>query len=271
MQLRPIYTEPDNCQDCYKCIRECPVKAIRMEDNKASIIEDRCIYCGHCTQVCPTGAKKIRDGLTRAKLTLTQNPKVLLSLAPSYVSEFEGIHSSVLIAAIKKLGFTDVSETALGAEIVSDRTEKFLEEADNGVYISSACPVVVEYIRKYSPEHVHNITPIISPMLAHAKILKQLYGEDIKIVFAGPCICKKLEADYFNNLVDVVITFKDLKKWFEQAEINLHQIAPGQPDAHFIPYRSGMGAYYPIEGGMLKGLHEPKKQVHNMAFPNYQR
>ena len=77
MQLRPIYTEPDNCQDCYKCIRECPVKAIRMEDNKASIIEDRCIYCGHCTQVCPTGAKKIRDGLTRAKLTLTQNPKAV--------------------------------------------------------------------------------------------------------------------------------------------------------------------------------------------------
>ena len=90
MQLRPIYTVPDNCQDCYKCIRECPVKAIRMENNQASIIEDRCIYCGHCTQVCPTGAKKIRDGLTRAKLTLTQNPKVILSLAPSYVSEFEG-------------------------------------------------------------------------------------------------------------------------------------------------------------------------------------
>ena len=109
MQLRPIYTEPDNCQDCYKCIRECPVKAIRMENNQASIIEDRCIYCGHCTQVCPTGAKKIRDGLTRAKLTLTQNPKVILSLAPSYVSEFEGVHSSVLIAAIKRFGFTSVS------------------------------------------------------------------------------------------------------------------------------------------------------------------
>ena len=133
MQLRPIYTESDNCQDCYKCIRECPVKAIRMENNQASIIEDRCIYCGHCTQICPTGAKKIRDGLTRAKLTLAQNPKVLLSLAPSYVSEFEGIHSSVLIAAIKRLGFADVSETALGAEIVSDRSDKFLQEAENGV------------------------------------------------------------------------------------------------------------------------------------------
>lgn len=266
MQLRPIYTEPDNCQDCYKCIRECPVKAIRMENNQASIIEDRCIYCGHCTQVCPTGAKKIRDGLTRAKLTLTQNPKVILSLAPSYVSEFEGIHSSVLIAAIKRLGFTSVSETALGAEIVTDRTEKFLEEAENGVYISSACPVVVEYIRKYSPDHARFITPIISPMLAHAKILKQLYGEDVKIVFAGPCICKKLEADYFNNLVDVVITFKDLKKWFEQSDINLKNIAPNQPEARFVPYRSGLGAYYPIEGGMLKGMQEGKKQIHHMAF-----
>lgn len=266
MQLRPVYTEPANCQDCYKCIRECPVKAIRIENNKASIIDERCIYCGHCTQVCPTGAKKIRDGLTRAKLTLTQSPKVILSLAPSYVSEFEGIPSSVLIAAIKRLGFTNVSETALGAEIVSDRTEKFLENAENGVYISSACPVVVEYIRKYAPEHVRNITPLISPMLAHAKMLKQLYGDDTKIVFAGPCIGKKMEADYFNNLVDVAITFKDLKTWFEKSEINLANIVPDQPDAKFVPYRSGLGAYYPIEGGMLKGLHENKKTIHNMAF-----
>ena len=266
MQLRPIYTVPDNCQDCYKCIRECPVKAIRIEDNKASIIEDRCIYCGHCTQVCPTGAKKVRDGLTRAKLTLEKYPKVILSLAPSYVSEFEGIAANVLIAAIKRLGFTAVSETALGAEIVSDRTEKFLEQAENGVYISSACPVVVEYIRKYSSEHVRNITPIVSPMLAHAKILKKIYGEDIKIVFAGPCICKKLEADYFNNLVDVVITFKDLKEWLEKAEINLKDKALEQSEEKFVPYRSGLGAYYPIEGGMLQGMHKPKKPVHNMAF-----
>ena len=102
--------------------------------------------------------------------------------------------------------------------------------------------------------------------MAHAKILKQLYGEDVKIVFAGPCICKKLEADYFNNLVDVVITFKDLKKWFEQSDINLKNIAPNQPEARFVPYRSGMGAYYPIEGGMLKGMQEGKKQIHHMAF-----
>ncbi len=264
--LRPIYTEPDNCQDCYKCIRECPVKAIRIENNKASIIEDRCVYCGHCTQVCPTGAKKIRDGLTRAKLTLSRHPKVYLSLAPSYVSEFENIPSQALVSAIKRLGFTGVSETALGAEVVSARTEDFLNAAGKGIYISSACPVAVEYIRKYSDEYVPNITPIISPMLAHAKILKSLYGEDSKVIFAGPCIGKKMEADDFGNLVDVAITFKDLKIWFEKEDIDLQDTEWNMSDEKFVPYRSKLGALYPIEGGMIEGMYKLEKPVFNMAF-----
>lgn len=264
--LRPVYTEPDNCQDCYKCIRECPVKAIRIENNKASIIDERCIYCGHCTQVCPTGAKKVRDGLTRARLILDKYPEVYLSLAPSYISEFQDIPSKVLIAAIKKLGFSGVSETALGAEIVSAKTEDYLDAAKPGVHISSACPVIVEYIRKYSTEHISHITPIMSPMLAHAKILKETYGNDIKIIFAGPCICKKLEADYFNNLVDVVLTFKDLREWFELSDLDLHDHSLKPDQTGFIPYRSGLGGRYPIEGGMLQGLHQQRQQVHNMAF-----
>lgn len=150
--LRPVYTEPENCQDCYKCIRECPVKAIRIENNKASIIAERCVYCGHCTQVCPTGAKKIRDGLTRAKLVVSKHPgKMYMSLAPSYVSEFGDIPVGRLISAIKRLGFAGVSETALGAELVTAETERFLAAAPEGVYLSSACPVVVDYIRKYAP------------------------------------------------------------------------------------------------------------------------
>ena len=157
--LKPIYTEPDNCQDCYKCVRECPVKAIQIEENKAYIIENRCIYCGHCTQVCPTGAKKIRDGVSRVRLTLENHPKVILSLAPSWLSEFENLRIEQLIAAIRKLGFMAVSETAIGAELVSSRVTHYLHQAQPGVYISSACPVVVEYIRKYSPEHIHAITP----------------------------------------------------------------------------------------------------------------
>lgn len=263
--LKPIYTEPENCQDCYKCIRECPVKAIRIEDNKAYIIQDRCIYCGHCTQICPTGAKKIRDGVSRAKMTLANHTKVILSLAPSYVSEFENIPPGKLIASIKKLGFSGVSETALGAELVSAQVSDFLKTSPAGVYISSACPVVVEYIRKYSCEHIPAITPILSPMLAHAKILKKRYGEEIKVIFVGPCICKKLEADNYKELVEVALTFKDLKQWFEKEGISIQRQEVDETD-RFIPYTSGCGALYPVEGGMLAGISGDEKKIIKMAF-----
>lgn len=264
--LRPVYTEPDNCQDCYKCIRECPVKAIMVEENKAYIIEERCIYCGHCTQICPTGAKKVRDGLARAKHTIKRNPgKVYLSLAPSYISEFGHIETSQLIASIKRLGFAGVSETALGAEIVTANTDEILKNSSSNLHISSACPVVVEYIRKYAHEYVPNITPVVSPMIAHAKILREVYGDDIKIIFAGPCIGKKSESDQFADLVDVAITFKDLGEWLESdASFQKDNIVTDEDV--FVPYQSRTGALYPIEGGMLAGLHKQKKPVCNMAF-----
>lgn len=265
MQLKPIYTEPENCQDCYKCIRECPVKAIRIEDNKAYIMEERCIYCGHCTQVCPTGAKKVRDGISRAQMTLEKFPKVILSLAPSYVSEFKDIPVPRLIAAIRRLGFFGVSETALGAEIVSAKVSRHLQESAPGTYISTTCPVVVEYIRKYSASRLPALTPVLSPMLSHAKLLKSHYGEDIKVVFAGPCICKKLEADNHKELVEVALTFKDLAQWFEKEHILPAQVESETEDI-FIPYPSGLGTRYPIEGGMLSGIITPDKAVTKMAF-----
>lgn len=265
--LRPVYTEPENCQDCYKCIRECPVKAIMVENNKASIIEERCIYCGHCTQVCPTGAKKVRDGLTRARHTLSRNPgKVYMSLAPSYVSEFGDVPVSGLIAAIRSLGFAGVSETALGAEVVSAKTEEFLATQSGNVHISSACPVVVEYIRKYASPYAANITPIVSPMLAHAQMLKETYGDDIKVIFAGPCIGKKSESDNFTDLVDVAITFHDLAEWLEAEAAYPVGGTSEDPGDAFIPYRSRSGSLYPIEGGMLAGLHKPRNPVYYMAF-----
>ncbi|MEG2555238.1 MAG: [Fe-Fe] hydrogenase large subunit C-terminal domain-containing protein [Odoribacter sp.] len=263
--LKPIYTEPENCQDCYKCVRECPVKAIRIENNKAYIIEKRCIYCGHCTQVCPTGAKKIRDGVSRARLILQHHPQVILSLAPSWACEFENLQARQLVAAIRKLGFSAVSETAIGAELVSARVTDYLQQSPPGVYISSACPVVVEYIRKYSTEHISAITPLLSPMLSHAKILKQHYGEEVKIIFAGPCICKKLEADNFRELVEVAITFKDLKGWLEKEGIHPENLPETEED-HFVPWQAGIGSLYPIEGGMLPGVKSESKKIVKMAF-----
>lgn len=265
MQLRPVYTEPENCQDCYKCIRECPVKAIRIENNKAYIIAERCIYCGHCTQVCPTGAKKIRNGVPFVKEILQQHQRVILSLAPSYISEFGDIPASSLIAAIKKLGFSDVSETALGAELVSAAVNEFLLQAPAGVYISSACPVVVEYVRKYAPQHLPSITPLLSPLLAHARMLKKRYGEETRVIFAGPCIGKKMEADNFKELVQIAITFQDLKRWMEKEGIVPETLSPSEKD-RFIPYRPGKGTLYPVEGGMLAGITGDDKKIIKMAF-----
>lgn len=265
MGLRPIYTEPENCQDCYKCIRECPVKAIRIENNKAYIIEERCIYCGHCTQVCPTGAKKIRNGIPFVQDILQQGQKVILSLAPSYVNEFGDLTPGQLIAAIRLLGFQGVSETAIGAEWVSANVSEYLQKAPAGVYISSACPVVVEYIRKYSYEHIPSLTPVLSPLLAHAKILKEAYGEDTRVVFCGPCIGKKIEADNFSDLVEVAITFHDLQQWLKRENINPGVLTPG-PEDRFIPCAAGNGSLYPVEGGMLKSICGDARKITKIAF-----
>lgn len=265
--LRPVYTEPENCQDCYKCIRECPVKAIRIENNKAYIMAEHCIYCGHCTLICPTGAKKIRNGIPAAKAALQRYPRVILSLAPSYVSEFGDIPTPVLIRAIRHLGFSGVSETALGAELVSAAVNRYLQDSPPGIYISSACPVVVEYIRKYAPVHLPALTPLVSPLLAHARLLKQLYGEDTKIVFAGPCIGKKIEADNFKESVEVAITFRDLRAWLEESgSLSPQGLPPAGEETAFMPYPSGNGALYPVEGGMLAGIAADERKIVKMAF-----
>lgn len=264
--LRPIYTEPENCQDCYKCIRECPVKAIRIENNKAYIMAERCIYCGHCTLICPTGAKKIRNGIPAAKAALQQYPRVVLSLAPSYVSEFGDIPVATLLRAIRRLGFSEVSETALGAELVSEAVNRYLQDSPPGIYISSACPVVVEYIRKYAPAQLPALTPLTSPLLAHARLLKQLYGQDTKVVFAGPCIGKKIEADNFKELVEVAITFRDLRLWLEETGTLGGGESPTGEEDTFKPYPSGNGALYPVEGGMLAGIGGDDRKIVKMAF-----
>ena len=251
--LKPIYTEKKSCRDCYKCVRQCPVKAIHVVDGNAAITDDRCIFCGTCVAVCPVGAKKVRDDLGRAKLLLKRKQQVLVSLAPSFVSEFPGIEPGQLIHAIRALGFHAVSETALGAQEISAACATALAAGDPGAYISTACPTVVELIRKYYPARVASLTRFLSPLLAHCKLLRQAYGDEIGIVFIGPCISKKLEADAHPELLEVVLTFADLHQWFEDRGIDPAQ-EPVEPMDSFMPERSRAGALYPVDGGMIRGI-----------------
>ena len=220
----PLYTIKNNCLDCYKCVRSCPVKAIKIEDNSAQIIPELCIACGACYQVCPVKAKQPRNDLVRAKHLLNAGKDVYVSLAPSWITEFPEIKPEQMIAAIRRLGFKGVGETAVGAEEVSASVAKILEQSSGGLYISTACPAVVEYINKYMPEMSGHLTPLSSPLLAHCRMMKERLGHDIEIVFVGPCIAKKLEADRHPDLLNLSLTFGDLRQWFKDAGVSLTDI-----------------------------------------------
>ena len=154
-----------------------------------------------------------------------------------------------MVAVLKKLGFSGVSETALGAQEVSIQTAKMLNNSASGLYISSACPVIDDYIRLYKPEFAKCITPIASPALTHCGLLKEMMGDDIKVVFIGPCIAKKNEADKNPDLMAAALTFDELNYWIKEEFIDVDNIEPDHT-CHFVPEGAFEGALYPLEGGM---------------------
>lgn len=252
-QLDAIYTERRECQDCHKCIRECPVKAIRVQDTVARVVPELCILCGNCVLACPHGAKQVRDDLSLAKALLKSGRRVVASLAPSFVSQLNGVRPAQLIHALRSLGFHAVSETALGAQQVSAEVRALLAGDTKQVWISSACPVVVDYIGKYRPDCLPHLSPVLSPLLSHCKLLREHFGNEIAIVFIGPCIAKKKEAEQHPELLDVVLTFEDLERWFNDEGLPLDTIQTTQAD-RFEPAAAEDGALYPIEGGMGRGI-----------------
>ncbi|WP_136080462.1 [Fe-Fe] hydrogenase large subunit C-terminal domain-containing protein [Pontiella desulfatans] len=256
----PIYTEKTDCRDCYKCVRRCPVKAIKIENGRAAVIPERCIACGICVHTCPAGAKKVRNDLVRAKSLLKRNRRVVASLAPSFAGAWPEVESTSMAGALKQLGFHAVSETALGAESVTLALSESLRHARPGLHISTACPVVVDHIRKYQPEFTANLTPMLSPMQSHARMLKQHYGGDCAVVFFGPCIAKKCECDDVEGFTDIALTFRDLAQWLED-----EQVDPSLAPAHeFEPANAAHGALYPVAGGMNRTLEDYK--LHNVQL-----
>ncbi len=246
MQIPPIYTLENECQDCYKCVRYCHCKAIRIVNASAAVIPELCVNCGACVRVCPAHAKQIRSDLGRLKQMLKNGDKVYVSIAPSYNGYFRDLSIGQLAAALKKIGFAGVSETALGAQQVSAATAAYLEQAPDSIYLSSACPAAVQYIRKYLPEWTAGVVPFDSPLLAHAKMLRRQYGDDIKVVFFGPCAAKKTEADMYPETLNLVLTFAMLEKLLEEREINAAELES-------VPLDGGdaeEGRLYPYEGGM---------------------
>ena len=220
-----------------------------MENGHAQEIAESCIICGRCVEICPVGAKRIRDDLTPVRELLRSGRPVYASIAPSWVGEFDGVAPSQIIQAIKALGFRNVGETALGAQEVSASLASFLRDAKPGLYLSTACPSAVEYVRRYLPHLTRCLTPVMSPLLAHCKILREHMEPDGAVVFFGPCIAKKEEADTHRDLLEGALTFKDLRQWMEEETVD--PLSFGEKSAQFFPKKAEEGNHYPVEGGMI--------------------
>ena len=198
-----------NCKNCYKCIRNCPVKSIRFSGNQAHIIGNECILCGRCFVVCPQNAKEIVDETEKVKVLIQSGDPVVVSLAPSFVANYEGVGIEAMREALKKLGFYDAEETALGATLVKREYDRILSQEDRDVVISSCCHSVNLLIQKYFPKLLPYLADVLSPMQAHCEDIKRRLP-NAKTVFIGPCVAKKDEAEYYEGIVDAVLTYEEL-------------------------------------------------------------
>lgn len=241
-----------NCRNCYKCLRTCPVKAIQFKNEQAGIIEDRCIACGHCLISCPQNARYIKSDLDITKSAIRGTRKVCASIAPSFAGAFEMDDPGQLPAALYKLGFDFVEETAQGAEKITDAYNEYISRKRPENVITTCCPSANYLIEKYYPSLIKYMLPFVSPMLAHGKMMKSSYGMDSFVVFIGPCTAKKTEITEFEHegTVDAVLTFEELKEWLDEEKIDLKKLKP----SNFGALSSAAGRIYPIRGGVLKGI-----------------
>lgn len=242
-----------NCKNCYKCIRHCPVKAIRFSGNQAHIISDECILCGQCFVVCPQNAKEITSEIEKSKVLIQSGNPVYVSIAPSFISNYLGIGINGMRTALKKLGFADVEETAIGATIVKTEYERMLREDSRDIVISSCCHSVNLLIQKYFPHLIPYIANVLSPMQAHAKDIKRR-NPNAKVVFIGPCLSKKHEAWSYDGIVDAVLTYEELTEWLNDEHITL---TPEMDDIE-----KSLARLFPTTGGILKTMTE--------RLPNYE-
>ncbi|MBO6308603.1 MAG: 4Fe-4S binding protein [Oribacterium sp.] len=234
-----------NCKNCYKCIRHCPVKSIRFSANQAHIIGNECILCGQCFVVCPQNAKEVKDETEKAKVLIQSGDPVVASIAPSFIANYDGVGIESMNDALKKLGFHSAEETAIGATIVKKEYERLLQEEKRDVVISSCCHSVNLLIQKYFPKVLPYLADVVSPMQAHCMdIRKRIQGA--KVVFIGPCVSKKDEAEHYEGYADAVLTFEELTKWLKAEGIELRQ--------ETISNENSRARFFPTAGGILKTM-----------------
>jgi iron only hydrogenase large subunit-like protein len=253
-----VFTIKDRCRVCFTCVRECPVKAIKIINGQAEVINDRCIGCGNCVKVCSQGAKVALKSFDAVFNLLSSGKKIAACIAPSFPAEFIEISDPRLVVGmLRKLGFSYVTEVSFGADLVARKYAELYAGNEGEGIISSDCPAIVYFIRHYHPELVGHLAPVASPMLAMSRVMKEKYGKDLIVVFIGPCFAKKAET----TELDEVITFLELREMFELSEITPNSVEPSD----FDPPLGGKGSLFPISRGLFHtasdGSNIPEENV----------
>ena len=246
-----VHTIEERCRRCYTCVRECPARAVKIKDGQAVVLETRCISCGHCVRVCSQKAKLVEDATeTVFRMLENQDESVYAIIAPSFPTFFPELNDpEKLNGALSELGFDKIMEVAFGADLVSQEYVRFHNSHDTPI-ITTPCPAVTFYVSKYMPELVGNLVNIVSPMIATGRAIKWKVAPDAKVVFIGPCVAKKSEAEeaIVAGVIDAVLTFEELRKMFASKNIDRLK-SKTQP---FDPPLSWKGQLYPVTGGLIQ-------------------
>ena len=245
-----VFTNKAKCRDCNRCVRVCPVYAIKIKDGQANVVPERCIACGTCITECPQGAKSFLGNVEKVLNFIDNNENLFASIAPSFVAYFSPWEQSRIASTLRKIGFKWVSETAIGASYVAKESEEYIKSNPESSHITTACPAIVNYIEIYRHEFVNDLVPVVSPMIAHARLLKKQHGFSSKVVFIGPCIAKKDEAQRpeYAGLVDAVLTFSELRELIDRKYIKLSECE----ESLFDEFPDENSRLFPIEGGLLR-------------------
>jgi iron only hydrogenase large subunit-like protein/uncharacterized Fe-S cluster-containing protein len=246
------------CRHCYKCVRNCEVKAIMVKDGRAEIMPDNCILCGRCLQICPQSAKTLISDLGLVKGMLARGEKVVVSIAPSYMGLLKYHTIGQVRAALMRLGFADVRETSEGAALVTEEYAQLLEAGQMENIITTCCPSVNDLIEKYYPQLIPWLAPVVSPMVAHGMMIKKQMG-DVKVVFLGPCIAKKREAQDVRHegYIDAVLNFNDINLWLQEEDIVIEDCE----DMPFVHMDPRVNRLYPVTNGVVNSVLATEKQV----------
>jgi len=235
------------------CIRACALEAMSSGPNKLTVIDyEKCVSCGNCRGACPFGALDERSMIVQILVALKQKKKVVAMLAPSFLGQFGlKVTPAQVVSAIRKLGFADVIEVAVGADITTlAEAEEFKEKVPEKIpfMTSSCCPAFVAHVKKHFPEFEDNISKTTSPMVSCGIWAKNKY-EGALTCFIGPCIAKKVEAKHHPESIDFVMTYEELQCMFEGVGIDVNA-----PAEDYQTTATGSGLGFPLNRGVQTSL-----------------